>query len=86
MEGSPGRSKKLTQIQALVGVGLLQDAETNPVVAPSEIGDWADVSSDTARNRLKELAELGQLKKKRIGACSLVFWLTDAGRARLESC
>jgi len=85
MMGTPGKSKKLTQIQTLVGVDLLQDADTNPVVTPSEIADWADVSSDTARDRLKELAERGHEEKKRIGARSLVFWLTDAGRARLES-
>lgn len=81
---TPGRKKELTKVEALVGVKHLQNSDTNPVVTASEIGEWGDVSNDTALDRLKELADDGLVHKKRIGARALVFWLTDAGLESLE--
>lgn len=71
-------------MEALVGVKRLQDPDTNPVVTASELGEWGDVSRDTALDRLKELAADELLSQKRIGARALVFWLTEDGEEFLE--
>jgi predicted transcriptional regulator len=82
---TPGRDRELTTIEALIGVNMLIDADTNPVVTSKELGQWADISRDTALDRLNELAETGYVGKKRIGARTLVFWITPAGRDRIDS-
>ena len=41
----------------------------------SEIAEELDCSSQTARNRLNELSERGELKTKKVGARGQVWWL-----------
>ena len=80
---SPGRKRELSEIEALVGLNMLVDPDTNPVVSSSELAAWANVSTDTARARLNELCESGDAARKKIGARALVYWVTDQGRSRL---
>lgn len=51
-----------------------------PVVTARDINEDLGLEPDSARERLKSLAEDGYLEMKRPGGSALVFWPTDKGR------
>jgi len=56
-----------------------------PVVGTSEIADEFGYSTATgARKRLQKMEEQGYLASKKLGRVP-AWWITDAGRERIES-
>ncbi|MBX0326072.1 helix-turn-helix domain-containing protein [Halomicroarcula sp. F13] len=55
-----------------------------PVVTARDINEELGLEPDSARERLKSLAEEGYLKMKQPGSSALVFWMTDKGRELLS--
>ncbi|MCH7661229.1 MAG: helix-turn-helix transcriptional regulator [Euryarchaeota archaeon] len=44
----------------------------------TEIGETLDITNRAALNKLDELRESDDVKRKRVGASAVVWWLTDA--------
>ena len=54
-----------------------------PIVTARDIHETLDLEPDSARERMKSLADEGYLGRKKVGSSALVFWPTDQGRALL---
>lgn len=53
---------------------LFRESE-DPVLTAVEVADAFDISSQAANKRLKRLENRGELKRKRVGAAAVVYWL-----------
>ncbi len=71
--GTPGPSTVYTT-EAVLSVFERNDEPHEPLTS-SEIADELGCSSQTVRNRLKELSEEGKIRTKKVGARSRVWWL-----------
>jgi|APHM01.1.fsa_nt_gi HTH domain. len=57
-----------------------------PVLTAAEIADAVDMTRQTANRRLKQLREVGEVEKKRVGSRAVVWWLAkEADAHSLES-
>jgi len=54
----------------------------DPTVTAREVGEAIGYSTDAARKKLNQLHECGDVKRKKVGGRSVVWWLTDEQRAR----
>lgn len=54
---------------------VLDDKE--PVKTAKEVGEELGCSSETARQKLLELRDNGVVKRKKVGAGAVVWWLVD---------
>jgi predicted ArsR family transcriptional regulator len=54
----------------------------DPTVTAREVGEAIGYSTDAARKKLSQLHECGDVKRKKVGGRSVVWWLTDEQRAR----
>lgn len=51
----------------------------DPVVTAPELAEMVDVTQQAAHARLEQMRERGLVKKKQVGARSVVWWLTTDG-------
>lgn len=75
----PGRPPTVSDEEVVRAIAL----HPEPVVTARDIHEEIGLTPDGARERLKALCEKGLVRKKEVGASSLVFWLTDEGRTLL---
>jgi predicted ArsR family transcriptional regulator len=71
--GTPGPSTVYTT-EAILSVFEANDEPHEPLTSP-EIADELGCSGQTVRNRLNELSEEGEIRTKKVGARSRVWWL-----------
>lgn len=64
--------KYTEQVQLDSVLAIFEDAEL-PVLIPSEVAEKLDCSRPTAYNKLEELVEQGELRKKKVGARAVVY-------------
>lgn len=64
--------KYTEQVQLDSVLAVFEDAEL-PVLTPSEVAEKLDCSRPTAYNKLEELVEQGELRKKKVGARAVVY-------------
>ncbi len=64
--------KYIKQVQLDSVLAIFEDAEL-PVLTPSEVAEKLDCSRPTAYNKLEELVEQGELRKKKVGARAVVY-------------
>lgn len=55
-----------------------------PVSTPKELADKLGISNTAISNKLKRMQEDGLVETQRVGR-SRVYWLTDKGKAHLDS-
>lgn len=55
-----------------------------PIVTAADVHETLDMTRAGARKRMDRLVEDGYLESKTIGAAGKVYWLTDAGRRKLN--
>lgn len=56
-----------------------------PVASARDINEQLDLEPDSARERMKRLADEGYLGVKKPGSSALVFWVSDEGRELLAA-
>lgn len=60
-----------------LGDTLTALTERNEPVTAGEVGDDLGVSSRAALNKLNELAERGDVERKKVGGRSVVWWIPE---------
>jgi predicted transcriptional regulator len=55
-------------------------ASPDPAFVPSELGDELDVTKEGVRYHMERLVDEGLLEKKKPGARTVMYWITDDGR------
>lgn len=75
--GNDGRYVETVSPEDVVEV-LYRAAD--PVMSAKEIGDQLGRSSESARQKLSQLAEQGRVERKKVGAGAVVWWLSSAER------
>lgn len=73
--GQPGPTPSVTS-EDVLGVFRERDDASEPLSAP-EVAEALNCSRKTAYNKLVVLRERGQLKSKKVGARSRVWWVPD---------
>lgn len=56
----------------------MRDAE-DPIVTVSDVADALNCSPETARRKLTELHTDGWVKRRKVGASAVVWWVPDTG-------
>lgn len=69
----PGRGERVTDDEILE---VLHNA-TDPVLTTAEIADNIDIGQRATYERLKHLAENGQVNAKQVGARTAIWWLPN---------
>jgi len=77
---SMGRQKKVDDEDILVAIATSPD----PVTTAPELAEKLDYSQDGVRRRLLELSDKGWVESRDVGARATIYWLTPAGRARMN--
>jgi predicted ArsR family transcriptional regulator len=54
----------------------------DPTVTAREVGEAIGCSTDAARKKLNQLHESGDVKRKKVGGRSIVWWLDESAFAR----
>jgi len=75
-----GRSKRVEDTEILREIASHPD----PVVTAPELADRLDYSADGIRNRLRTLEDDGLVMRREVGARATVWWITTAGRQKLD--
>jgi predicted transcriptional regulator len=75
---SPGRKKRVCDKEILQAVALHPD----PVVTPSEVAEYVDMTRQGVNKRLRDLSEDGYLVRKEVGGRAVIYWPDDAGREK----
>ena len=56
----------------------------DPVVTVKDVADALDCSGETARRKLSDLHERGEVKKMQVGANAVVWWLNEDGETNQD--
>ena len=62
----------------------LLEGMSDPVVTVKGVADALDCSGETARRKLSDLHERGQVKKMQVGANAVVWWLNEDGETNQD--
>ena len=76
MERKRDERGKFTEEVSLEKVMEVLDGD-EPVKTAKEVGQEIGFSSETARQKLLELRDRGVVKRKKVGAGAVVWWLVD---------
>lgn len=75
--GKPGRKKEVADGEILRHISF-----PDPAITAPELAERVDMSKQEANKRLRELADDGYIRRRKVGAHAVVYWLDDAGRER----
>lgn len=76
-----GRPKDVSDIEILRAIRLT----AGPVATSPELSDRLDMSSTGVNNRLRDLVNRGLVKRQKVGANAIVYWLSDNGEELLAA-
>jgi predicted transcriptional regulator len=76
----PGRNRVVSDTEILREIRLHPD----PIVTASEVAEAVDMTPQGVNSRLNELVDEELVVRKDVGARAAVYWLTDAGKARVS--
>jgi len=76
-----GRPKDVSDVEILRAMRLT----TGPVATSPELSDSLDMSSTGVNNRLRDLVNRGLVKRQKVGANAIVYWLSDDGEELLAA-
>jgi len=70
------RTPRIGDVEILREIRLHPD----PVITAKDLSERVDYTPDGIRRRLYSLEEKGLVKRRKVGANAVVWWLTDEGR------
>jgi len=54
----------------------------DPVVTARELSDYLDYTADGVRRRLIHLEKKSMVKRRKVGAKAVVWWVSEKGRSK----
>lgn len=74
--GNVGRKPRVSDDELMDTIGELTKRNTNIVATTQEIADELPIQKRSVYDRLNKLHDEGRIRKKKVGAKGVVWWLT----------